>query len=70
MQTYNSNGYLTSYLGSSSSNSGLLDLNNELGVKVSSMGAIHNNKRYNGDGGIMLFNKNGEYGWSRYGKIE
>jgi len=31
---------------------------------------MYDNTSYNGDGFIMLFNKNGEYGWSKDGKIE
>ena len=67
LQTYNMNGYLTSYLGSSRDKSGILSLNNELGVKVSTIGSLYDNLKYKGDGVIMLYNKNGEFGWSKDG---
>jgi hypothetical protein len=33
------------------------------------MGAMYINPSDNGDGRIMLFNRKGEYGWSKDGKI-
>ena len=68
LQTFNSNGYLTSYIGSSRYNAGLINLNNELGLKVSTLGSIYDNVNYKGDGVIMLYDENGEFGWSKDGK--
>ena len=68
LQTYNMSGELTSYLGTSRHKAGFLEINNEYGIKVGSLGASYDTERYRGDGVIMLYDNRGEFGWMRDGK--
>jgi hypothetical protein len=68
LQTYNMNGELTSYLGTSRDKGGALEINNEYGVKVGSLSAAFDGENYRGDGTIMLYDRRGEFGWVQDGK--
>ena len=45
-----------------------MEINNEYGLKVGSLGASFDRELYRGDGVIMLVDKTGAFGWMRDGK--
>ena len=68
LQTFNMKGEMTSYLGTSMHEAGSLEINNEYGIKVGSLGASFEQETYRGDGVIMLYDRTGEFGWMTDGK--
>ena len=68
LQTFNMRGEITSYLGTSIHEAGFLELNNEYGIKVGSIGALFEQDTFRGDGVIMLYDRTGEFGWMTDGK--
>ena len=68
LQTFNMKGEITSYLGTSIHEAGSLELNNEYGIKVGSIGASFEQDIFRGDGVIMLYDRTGEFGWMSDGK--
>ena len=69
LQTFNMKGEMTSYLGTSMHEAGSLEINNEYGIKVGSLGASFEQETYRGDGVIMLYDRTGEFGWMTDGKL-
>ena len=47
---------------------GTLEINNEYGLKVGSLGASFDREVYRGDGVITLYDNTGAFGWMRDGK--
>ena len=67
-QTFNMSGESTSYLGTSRDKSGILELNNEYGIKVAEMGSLYDLNNHRGEGTIMLYDNQGQFGWMKNGK--
>ena len=68
LQTFNMSGEMTTYLGTSIHKAGSLEINNEYGLKVGSLGASFDREVYRGDGVITLYDNTGAFGWMRDGK--
>ena len=56
------------FLGSKFRNSGSIEIKNDKGYNVASLGAWYGDG-YNGNGSITLNNNYGRYGWSVIGKV-
>ena len=68
LQTYNKNSQLTSYIGTSRDQAGSLEINNDYGITVGSLTAAYDNDNYRGDGTLILYNRQGEFGLLMDGK--
>ena len=56
------------FLGSSNRNSGSIEIKNDKGYNVASVGAWYGDG-YSGNGSITVNNDHGNYGWSVIGKV-